>query len=301
MTRRQFVATGLGLVAGGCAARSSRETTPTPIAAPRTAPLIYDDKGGLFVDVTIDGSGPVRMIFDTGASRSTLSTRYASERKLALKAGDSITGSAGSVTSMSTTTTITIAGLGAARIEVAVYEFGSYDPKTVGILGAEYLRQAPFQVHYRNRTLAWNAAPPRRTLPMVLDGGIPRISANVAGMPTELRVDTGATFPPDDAATYLNLTAGQAARIGLGGTPAKVFTATGTGGALLELKVFRLPSLEIAGVPLPDPFAIVQPQVGYFARPDAVGFLGNSVLDKLDPFFDYARGTFGVEPSHEHG
>ncbi len=133
---------------------------------------------------------------------------------------------------------------------------------------------------------------------MVLDGGIPRISATVAGISTELRVDTGATFPPDEGSAYLNLTAGQAERIGLGGTPAKVFTATGTGGAVLELKVFRLPSLEVAGVSLPNPFAIVQPPVGYFARLDAVGFLGNSVLDKLDPFFDYSRGTLRVEPPH---
>lgn len=41
-------------------------------------------------------------------------------------------------------------------------------------------------------------------------------------------------------------------------------------------------------------FAIVQPGVGYFAEPDAVGFLGNSVLDRLDPFFDYAGGVFGI-------
>ena len=78
------------------------------------------------------------------------------------------------------------------------------------------------------------------------------------------------------------------------GKPLAVWSATGTGGATLSLPVHRLQSLRLGERLVERPFAIVQPKVGCFARPDAVGFLGNAVLDKLDPFFDYAQGRFGV-------
>jgi hypothetical protein len=92
----------------------------------------------------------------------------------------------------------------------------------------------------------------------------------------------------------VNLTQAQARQAGLTGKPLHVFTATGTGGATLELPVHHLSSLDVAGVALDRAFAIVQPAVGYFARPEAVGFLGNSVLDKLEPYFDYAGSVFGA-------
>jgi hypothetical protein len=109
----------------------------------------------------------------------------------------------------------------------------------------------------------------------------------------DVRIDTGATFPLSDD-SYLNLTQSQAELLRLTGDPIKVLSATGTGDAVLKLPVYSLASLEIGRMRLTRVYAIVQPRVGYFARPDAVGFLGNSVLDKLDPFFDYQRGVFGL-------
>ncbi len=46
-------------------------------------------------------------------------------------------------------------------------------------------------------------------------------------------------------------------------------------------------------------FAIVQPEVGYFARPDAVGVLGNSVLDKIAPAFDYSGCRFAIDAGEQ--
>ncbi|HKE00952.1 MAG TPA: pepsin/retropepsin-like aspartic protease family protein [Planctomycetota bacterium] len=258
-------------------------------------PLVYDDKGGLFVDAKVASRGPHRFVFDTGASRSTISTAMAEKLGLAVREGEEIEGSAGTVKSGSAIAELEVPGLGAMSVDFAVYAFASYDAACVGIVGYELLRRAAWRVRYREKTLEWNAPAPAKRVEMTLDHRIPRIEALVNGRALPLRLDTGAAFPPGDDA-YLNLTSDQAAALGLGGKPAAVLTATGTGGATLELPVYRLQSLEVAGKALARSFAIVQPKVGYFARADAVGFLGNSVLDKLDPHVDYASERFGVGP-----
>jgi len=166
-----------------------------------------------------------------------------------------------------------------------VYGLGSYDPRCVGILGADFLAQAPFQIFYRERTWSRGGELHGERIGMTLDNGIPRIQARIAGVPIDLRIDTGATFPPGEDA-YLNVTSAQAERLHLSGPPHAVFSATGTGGETLKLNVYPLKSLEIGSKRIERAFAIVQPRVGYFARDDAVGFVGNSVLDKLDPGFD---------------
>ncbi len=78
-----------------------------------------------------------------------------------------------------------------------------------------------------------------------------------------------------------------------GSDPVDVFYATGTGSSRLELPVHKLRTLRFASLRVANAYAIVQPPVG-FADPEAVGFFGNSVLDKLDPWLDYAGGCFGI-------
>lgn len=288
INRRQAV---LGISAGLAAAACSTERAGRTSA--KSIPLIYDDQGGLFVEARVAGSGPVLLILDTGASRSTVSSEFARTWGLGLENGGEVEGSAGVVRAQRARAPVEIAGMISERVDFLVYDFRSYDPRCVGILGHEILRLAPFELRYRERAWIWNASPPPRTIPLHLDGGIPRIAAQVNGDTLELRLDTGAAFPPGKDA-YLNLSRPQAEALGLTGTPLKVFTATGTGDAVLELPVHALASLEIAGVALQRAFAIVQPAVGYFSRPEAVGFLGNSVLDKLDPYCDYASGVFAA-------
>lgn len=297
VTRRGFVALCAGALSAACASRRLDDDAGPAVGAgagaPLPVPLVYDAHGGLFVEARIEGRAPVRMILDTGASRSTISSAYAAELGLALRPGAPVEGSAGVVASEEARATVEVAGLGARTLDFVVYGFASYDPSCVGILGHELLSRAPFAIRYRERTLVWDAPAPSATIPMHVEDRIPRIAARVDGVGLALRLDTGAALAPGDDA-YVNLTRAQALAAGLTGAPAKVFGATGTGGAKLELPVHRLGSLEVAGRALPRAWAIVQPEVGYFARADAVGFLGNAALDKLDPWFDYAGGRFGV-------
>lgn len=256
-------------------------------------PLVYDALGGLLVEARVNGASPVRLILDTGASSSALASDYVDRLGLTTIDGDEVEGSAGIVKARRTSVEIEVAPLAPIHVDATVYGFASYDPQCVGILGYELLSRAPFRVRYSTKELVWNARAPSATIPMDVSERIPRIRARIRGIEVPLRIDTGASLPPGPD-SYLNVTTEQARAIGLTEKPVAVFTASGTGGATLELPVHRLDECEIAGRHIQRAFAIVQPQVGYFARADAIGFLGNSVLDKLGPFFDYARGVFGV-------
>src|SRR5262245_50691341 len=200
-SRRRFLgAVGLGVAGAGCS-----DLRPRAPSTPETSvPLVYDEHGGLFVEARVGGSEPVRLILDTGASRSTISTDFAARLGLELGSGGEVEGSAGVVQSGQTSADVEVAGLEDLRLDLAVYGFSSYDPRCVGILGYEFLSRAPFQLRYRERELRWHARPPRRTLPLALDGGIPRITSSIDGRPVDLRIDTGAAFPPG-ADAYLNL------------------------------------------------------------------------------------------------
>jgi predicted aspartyl protease len=292
LSRRSFCALAASALAAGCAT-ADRHAAPAQRTM-CTKPITYDEHGGLFIDAMINGHGPKRFILDTGASRSALSESLAHELGLTLAEGGEVEGSAGAFTVKSAIAKVDIAPLASLDIDFTVYALGSYDPLCVGILGYEFLRLAPFQIRYRQRLLSWNAAPPpaAHTIALTLDNNIPRVLAMVNRQPMPLRIDTGATLAPSEE-SYLNLTQDQAAAAGLSGRPQMVFSASGAGGATLELPVFALRSLHVAEQEIPKAFAIVQPRVGYFARDDAVGFLGNSVLEKIDPFLDYSSGVFG--------
>lgn len=280
-----MLAAGSGLLAGPDLAR----------AAETGLPLIYDRYGGLFIEVRIEGR-PARMILDTGASRSALDAAFAAKLGLPLETGGQVEGTAGTEVARAASVRLEIGSVFRRTVDVTVYGLGSYDPACVGILGQEFLDQAPLRIDYAAGRLVWRARPPRDTRPMTLDNGIPSVEAAVNGRPMRLRLDTGASLSPG-AVFYVNLTQAQARDAGLSGKPLQVFSAGGTGAARLELPVHALDRFELCGRALAPARAIVQPPVGYFARPDAVGFLGNATLDKIGPYFDYAAGRFGCTVS----
>jgi predicted aspartyl protease len=289
-SRRELVALAASIAVTSCAGTRSPNRAPT-------APIIYDEHGGLMIEAHVAGGELVRMILDTGASRSALDGAFVRKLGLPLRNGGEVEGSAGIVNSQEADIEIApidgLAPLDRTRLSCTVYDISSYDARCVGILGGDYLSRAPFQIFYRERRWSRGDAPRGARIPMRLDNGIPRISASVNGMPIDLRIDTGAAFP-SGADAYLSVTIAQAQALRLTGPPQAVFTATGTGGETLKLNMHALDSFAIGEKRIERAFVIVPPRVGYFARDDAVGFLGNSVLDKLDPGFDYPGGVFTI-------
>jgi predicted aspartyl protease len=301
---RRVVLSGLAGALASCAAR--RTTLPPPSSAsartpraippsarsPRAVPIVYDERGGLFVEVTVAGES-ARLILDTAASCGVLAPGFADALGLAREPSVTVEGSAGTLEADVVRAEVELAADERVDGRFTVYDAGSYDPRCAGILGFDVLGRWPFALRYAARELVLDAPPPSELVPLRLDRGIPCVGARVNGIELELRVDTGAALPPGDD-SYVNLTADQAEAAGLGGPPLAVWSATGTGGASLALEVHRLESFTLGAREIPRAFAIVQPRVGYFAREDALGFLGNSVLDKLDPFVDAAGGRFGL-------
>ncbi len=147
--RTEFVAFAALALAFGCASRRTPE-----VARPSVVPLIYDEHGGLLVEASIDGREPVRLILDTGASRSALARSYAERLGLKLRAGGSVEGSAGVVEARSATATVEVAGTPPLSIDWTIYEFASYDARCVGVLGREWLERAQARALVRHRPTA---------------------------------------------------------------------------------------------------------------------------------------------------
>jgi len=113
-----------------------------------------------------------------------------------------------------------------------------------------------------------------------------------------LRLDTGASlFESEDV--YVNVTERvweELRRLDPSLAPSQYFTGTGTGGEV-RLPVARIGSLSVGERTLARPWVIVQPAQGYFARPDAVGFVGNNFLEKFGRVtIDYPGRRLALEP-----
>lgn len=135
-------------------------------------------------------------------------------------------------------------------------------------------------------------------VPLVLDQGIPAIPATLGGIETWLRLDTGASLfdTPD---VYVNvpprlwdeLRARQPAL-----APTTHLRGTGADGGEVQLPVVPLEGAVVGPRPAERVFLIVQPAQGYFALPEAKGFVGNNYLEKLGRVtLDYGAGRLRVE------
>lgn len=241
-----------------------------------------------FVEGTIGGAGPYWFLVDTGASRSALDSAVADALGLAAGGPVRVQGSAGEVEARSVRVEDLRLGGGAPlALAPTVYDLsGSLAPegaKIAGILGFDVLKDQAVLVDVAGGRVAF--APTAEALadlagatvvPFELDNGIPRLRAEIDGLPVELRLDTGAALGPGPT-VFVNVTEAVYERLKAADPtlqPHRHFTATGTGGATLRLPVVKVARLRLGDVTVEAPQLIVQPKVGYFARPDAVGFLG---------------------------
>lgn len=283
--RALLVSGGAALVSASCAGSLNRH---------EPVPLIYDEFGSLYVSARINDGPSHWFILDTGASHSLVDENYARDAGIALRPGEPVEGTAGVVDARQATLVLQLPGEPPREVDIPSYGFGCARENCIGIVGSDLLRHTPFQLDYRNGVLTWHPPRPRAVTGLLLDNGIPRINVVINDVRIALRIDTGAALSPDPR-YFFNLTRDQASEVGLDDSePVAVWQASGTGGQVLSLPVHRLDSAIIGNRELAPAFAIIQPPVGYFSRPEAVGFVGNAVLDKLTPYFDYARHTFGM-------
>lgn len=118
-----------------------------------------------------------------------------------------------------------------------------------------------------------------------LDYNIPRFSGLVNGeIKMDFRLDTGASlFETDDI--YVNITTIDWNAIKQHSPtliPESYLYGTGVNNEQIELPVVRLAKVTVSKFEIVHPYVIVQPEQGYFAQPDAVGFISNNLLEKYD-------------------
>lgn len=257
------------------------------------------------------GDGQSRwFLIDTGANRSALDAGVARRLGLPDEGRTVVEGSAGVIEVSSTTVPHLTVGALSSPLSPTVSDLsgiaGPDSEPVAGILGSDLFgdRVLTFDFERGQLALADETAASRlaaacgRSVAMVDDGGIPRVRGEIDGRVVELRYDSGAGLF-DSPLLWINLSQPQHLTLLAGadpGEPIQVLGGSGAGGQL-RLPVYRAGRFELGGITWSDPRLIVQPPQGYFARPEAVGFIGNAAFW---PFglvvIDYPGGRVSVPP-----
>lgn len=258
------------------------------------------------------GGDPVWLLLDTGANRSALDAGFAARAGLPVLEGSRVEGSAGVIEAGGTRVEdLRLGELALPTIEPTTSDLsglqGPGGEAAVGILGSDALAGLVVTLDFAHGRIAVarpseasaRAAGCGRTIAVRDDNGILRLDAVIDGEALPLRYDSGAGLF-EDPHVWINLTGDQWARV-RGERPQTPPIATlggsGTGGSV-SLPVHLGGRLEIGPLAWDEPRLIVQPAQGYFARPDAVGFVGNALFWSQGVVaIDYAGGRLVFPPA----
>jgi hypothetical protein len=259
--------------------------------------------GLLYVEVGLADESSVLALLDTGASASAIDPRRSSE--LAVLELSEVLGTTGSMP-------VEMVELEGARLGEQVLPklratrrdlsgLLSPDERPVEmILGSDAFIGRALTIDFAASTLRLAKSEEGFGEPMMLDHGIPAIEAELGGLPLWLRIDTGASLfaSPD---VYVNVPTklwDALRRADATLAPTSSLQGTGADGESVDLPVVPLPDALIGPRPFERIFLIVQPEVGYFALPEAKGFVSNNYLEKLGRVtFDYGAERFRHDAS----
>lgn len=248
---------------------------------------------GLFFIAVVLGSDTLTALFDTGAEVSAI------DPEVALRAGVKVVDSTdveGTNTTLRTAraavTGCTLGGTALPTVLATVRDL-SFALAPTGrrldlIAGNDLFAGHAVEIDLVQGTFALHRTMPHHAgalaVPFVPDHAIPRMAAKIGGLPADLRLDTGASlFATTDL--YVNIPRPLWERLRTADptlTADRSFTATGIDATPVDLPVARIGHCTIGAFDsAADGTAvhvIVQPPTGYFARPNAVGFVGNNWL-----------------------
>jgi predicted aspartyl protease len=256
----------------------------------------------IFVEGRINNVGRLLFLIDTGASASAVDLKTAERLKLPRVATDKVEGTAGSIDVR--TVRIDSVSIGSARakkLTIPAYDLSNAlatpNRHLDAILGYDFLHSFSVRIDFVNQQLIFSSKSTGNLgipINFELDNGIPRLRGTLNDtLEVYFRLDTGASiFETKDV--YLNITEGTWERLRQldpALRPERYFTGSGVGGEI-KLPVARIKNLSAGKAHISSPFVIVQPKAGYFARPDAAGFVSNNLLEKFSPVtIDYRRRT----------
>lgn len=275
----------------------------TPQPAEVSVP--FTTVGGLvLVDVDLPNADHALALLDTGANASAIDGRWAAT--LPVLERSQVVGTTGVVAA----DTVRLDGLRLGGLELPALRATRRDlsgllapPGRVVemILGTDALAGRAVTIDFTAKRLELargSATAAAGSVPMRMDNGIPTIEASLAGVDRWLRLDTGASlFDTDDV--YVNVPTPLWETIHQRQpqlVPSSSLSGTGADGRPVDLPVVAVPQARIGPLHFERVFLIVQPQAGYFADPDAKGFVGNNYLARLRRVtLDFAGGRLLAE------
>ena len=258
------------------------------------------------LDVTINGKGPYRFLFDTGGS-NVLDSELAKQMGLGA-AGVAAGGGVGAVTESIQFATVDALGVGGATLRKQVFAiapvhagFGMSSGKPVdGLIGFEVLARFITTFDYGNgrivlrtpQAAAPAATPGERTIPFVFQGQHPEIPCTISGFASRCVVDTGSRVSLSVLSPFL------AAHPSIVPPNATAVGANGFGFGGASLGRLGRTTLEIAGFTIPDLITDLSAQTkGAFADPFYGGNIGAGVWKRFALTLDYAHRTLTLAPN----
>lgn len=266
------------------------------------------------LDVTIDGKGPFRFIFDTGGS-NIVDADVAKQLRLT-SAGRAQGGGVGAATEALRFATVDTLGVGEATLRNQVFAvvpvhagFGMSSGKPVdGLVGFEVLARFLTTFDYGKNQVVLRTpvtvpmtysflpapmpSPAPVTVPFTFNGQHPMIDCTIAGFPTSCVLDTGSRLALTVLSPFL------AAHPSIAPANATAVGANGFGIGGASLGRLGRTTLQFAGYTVPDIVADLSVQTrGSFADSFYGGNVGAGVLKRFAVTFDYANQTVAFVPN----
>jgi predicted aspartyl protease len=258
----------------------------------------------VYIDVSINGQGPYRFIFDTGGSL-VIDTELA--KKLGLNRAGSMQGiGVGENTDTFNFATIDSLSIGNATIghldgAIAPVRNGfsaSGGEPVDGLIGSETLARFVTTFDYPNRRLTFRmpGAPPVAggvTTPFVFSGTDPMLPCRIGSVDGTCTVDTGSRNALDLYSPFAKANSGAVT-----GLTAPGIDGFGVGGP--EVGRLGRTSLRIGGYDVPNVIAgLSSSEKGAFADPYTSANVGGAVWRRFAVTFDYPNRTMTLVPGKD--
>lgn len=246
----------------------------------------------IFLKVSVNKTDSLLFLFDTGANASAIDEKVADDLQLKTIKLDTVEGTAGIIIVPSVKAKkVAIGNSVVKNIYFTKYDLsGSLSPPNqhlAGILGTDFLKHFAVSIDFQSRQISFSGNIQEKlsmSFPFEMDNGIPRVKSVINdSIVTYLRYDSGSSLF-ETAEIYLNSTTTvleALIKIDTSLKPVKQLTATGVGGNI-KIPVYKINSVLLSDLRIEQPFLIIQPNQGYFARTDAVGFFGNNLMEKFE-------------------
>lgn len=251
-------------------------------------------KGLIFLELQTATGDTLLGLFDTGAEVSAINT--ATAERLGLQVTDTT-----SVTGTDSSMTVEVVGFPHLHLGNHYVEMIHPTKRDLGhslslpgrrldlIIGNEVFANTIVEINWVKKEILihrnLNLQSYDFWVPFFLDHNIPRFTGKLNdAIQTDFRLDTGASLFETNR-IYLNITTRNLEKLKKilpALEPASYLSATGINNKPFKLPVYELKKLQVGPLEIQNPFAIVQPETGYFALPDAVGFLSNNFLSKYE-------------------